>query len=313
MAPRDYPANMGVFIGASWRTSMRTMKTGITTICSTSILNNLIVVMASNDSGVSMFYNPKATNVLLKDYKKAFQPSVFLKQYYEAFSPSDISLYLKQKLLCFHDSFLTVPNGLKVLDYGAGPSIASAISAATKASDIVLAEYAEENIEFLDQWLNCEPNAFDWSPYFTYVVQELEGGGEEQVKERETKVRKLIKGLVHCDIRKDPPIQQGYDTQYDVVMCSLVLEGASSTQEEYCSNVARLVQLVKPGGSIFYYGVENKIGYYTIGDRSFPNIHITDELALKAFRDAGVDDASLKECPVGDCNVKFIFIGGKRS
>ena len=258
-----------------------------------------------------MFYNPKATNVLLKDYKKAFQPSVFLKTYYEASRPSDISHLMRHKLLCFHESFLTVPNGLKVLDYGAGPIIAPAISAATKASDIVLADYAEENLEFLHQWLNCEPNAFDWSPYFTYVVQELEGGGEEQVKERETKVRKLIKGLVHCDINNDPPIQQGYDTQYDVVMCSLVLEGVSSTQEEYCSNVARLVQLVKPGGSIFYYGVENKFGYYTIGDKNFPNIHITDELALKAFRDAGVEDASLKECPVGDCKVKFRFISGK--
>ena len=268
--------------------------------------------MASDDSGVPIFYNPNATSVLLENYEKEFQPSIFLK-YYEASGPSDIALYLQQKLLCFHDSFFSLSNGLKVLDYGAGPTIILTISAATKASEIVVADYAEQNLMYIHNWLNCKQGAFDWSPYFKYVVQELEGGGEKQVKERETQVRKLIKGVVHCDINHDPPIQQGYDAVYDVVMCSLVVEGVSSTIENYCSNLARLAKLVKHGGSIFYFGVENKIGFYTIGGKNFPNIHITEEVALRAFRDAGFHDLSFKLCPGGNSSdIIFRFIKGKR-
>ena len=81
------------------------------------------------------------------------------------------------------------------------------------------------------------------------------------VKERESKVRQLVKAVVHCDVTKDPPIEQGYDTLYDVVICSLVLEGASSSPEEYKSNFIHLSSLVKPGGSLLLYGVENQVGF----------------------------------------------------
>ena len=273
------------------------------------------LAMTSDDGGVaqcSKFYNPKAKNVLMKNYKEEFEPSVYLK-YYEASNPSEISFFLKQKFLCFHESFLTVPNGVKVLDYGAGPTITLAISSATKASEIVLADYCEKNLKFINGWLNYEADAFDWSPYFAYVVQELEGKGEKEVKEREQIVRKLIKAVVPCDINNDPPIEQGFDTLYDVVMCSLVMEGASNTIEEYCRNIARLGQLVKPGGSVFYYGVEDTVGYYTIGERNFPSLHVTDELVLTAFRDAGFRDVSLKQCDVGDPYGRFKYLTGKRN
>ena len=206
-----------------------------------------------------------------------------------------------------------VPDGVRVLDYGAGPVIVFAISAATKASEIVLADYTEENLGFLRQWLGNDPDAFDWSPYFQYIVQELEGKEEKEVKERQDQVRKLVKAVVHCDITRDPPIEKGYDGLYDVVMCSLVMEGASSTTDEYCSNVARLARLVKPGGSIFYYGVENKTGFYSIGDRNFQNVHVPEELALKAFREAGFDNITLKlGQDATDPNIAFRFISGTR-
>ena len=272
--------------------------------------------MTSDDGGVgqcSKFYNPKAKNVLMKNYQEEFEPSLYLK-YYEASKPSEISLFLKQKLQCFHEAFLTVPKGMKVLDFGAGPTIVLAISSATKASEIVLADYCEKNRTFINGWLNYEADAFDWSPYFAYVIQELEGKGEKEAKEREQIVRKLIKTVVPCDINNLPPIEQGYDTLYDVVMCSLVIEGASKTIEEYHRNIARLGHLVKPGGSIFYFGVENKIGYYTVGERNFPNVHVTDELALTAFRNAGFHDLSLKQCHVGESNYYiFRFIIGTRN
>ena len=49
-----------------------------------------------------------------------------------------------------------------------------------------------------------------------------------------------MKGIVHCDITQDPPIEPGYEGSYDIVVCSLVMEGASDTDEEYYANIARL-------------------------------------------------------------------------
>ena len=40
------------------------------------------------------------------------------------------------------------------------------ISAAPKASEIILADYAEPNREYLKRWLAKDPSAQDWSPYF---------------------------------------------------------------------------------------------------------------------------------------------------
>ena len=185
----------------------------------------------------------------------------------------------------------------------------SAISAATKASEIVFADYTKK---FLRKWLDGEPDAFDWSPYFSHVVVNLEGKEEEEARKIEGQVRKLVRATVHCDINQDPPIERGFDDLYDVVMVSLVLEGTARSQEGYCSSLSRLARLVKPGGAIFYYGVENKFCYYTVGDRSFPAVYVDDQLTMSAFVDAGFGDVTLTKAPKFDPVVSFRFVKGTR-
>ena len=77
-------------------------------------------------------------------YRDEFEPSVYLRLY-ETNSTSGII----RTVQCLHNSFLTVPNGVRVLDFGAGPVIASIVSAAAKASSIVLAEYTEKNRKYI--------------------------------------------------------------------------------------------------------------------------------------------------------------------
>ena len=56
--------------------------------------------------------------------------------------------------------------GLKVLEFGAGPVIAYVIRASLYTSEIVLSEYMETNRKVLQIWLDCDPNAPNWSPFF---------------------------------------------------------------------------------------------------------------------------------------------------
>ena len=64
-------------------------------------------------------------------------------------------------LRCYHEAFKELPNGLTVLDYGAGPSILPTISASTKANEIVLSDYADQNCKALQQWLELRGGS--WS------------------------------------------------------------------------------------------------------------------------------------------------------
>ena len=107
-------------------------------------------------------------------------------------------------------------NSLKVLDYGCGPSLPFSISAATKASEIVLAEYSEPNRQFLKRWLEKDPLAYNWMPYFEHVVQTLEGGSKEEAVRREDNLRKKVKNVIDCDISKDQFIADGYEGMYDL-------------------------------------------------------------------------------------------------
>ena len=178
-------------------------------------------------------------------YEDVFDTCAYFQYYY---SHTEDNVRVKRPhhtLRCYHDALQSLPSSsnLKVLDYGSGPVILGAISAATKASEIVLSDYMDKNRKALQQWLDGDPSALDWSPYFTFVVRDLEGKGEQEVAERQELVRKLVKAVVHCDITQDPPIERGYDQLYDVVISSLVLEGASDTVDEYASNASKLGQL----------------------------------------------------------------------
>ena len=60
-----------------------------------------------------------------------------------------------------------------------GTVIAQTISAAPYAAEIVLSEYAEANRAALSQWLNNDPNAFDWTHSIKHIVVNLEGKSQE--------------------------------------------------------------------------------------------------------------------------------------
>ena len=185
-----------------------------------------------------------------------------------------------------------VPVGIKVLDYGSGPSILATISAASKASEIVLSDYTERNRDAINQWLKKDAEAVDWSPHFSYVVEKLEKKSKQEASERQEQVRRVVKAVVHCDIHQSPPIENDYNSQYDVVICSLVLEGTSSTRFEYKDDMAKLAGFVKPGGLFLLYGIarRDENGFYDVGDYRFKDLGITAEFAMEAMKDAGCSD-----------------------
>ena len=113
-----------------------------------------------------------ASQQVSRDYE-LFDPWAYLDDLY-----GEVDGFHHHSLKHMHEFYKSCGSssaGLKVLEFGAGPVIAYVISASLYASEIVLSDYVEANRKVLQMWLDRDPNAPNWSPFFEHVVQELEG------------------------------------------------------------------------------------------------------------------------------------------
>ena len=196
----------------------------------------------------------------------------------------------------FYKSYGSPPAGLKVLEFGTGPVVIYEISASLYASEIVLSEYTEKNRELLQMWLDRDPEAPDWSPFFECVVQELEGKSKEEVAMREEKLRQVVKAVIPCDIHKDTPIEPAYHGPYDVVFTCQCLECACTSLEEFSGAVSKLAKFVKPGGKLVIVTMEGAGDnfFYMVGDEKFFGISIREETVTTMLQQAGFHDIKIK-------------------
>ena len=227
-------------------------------------------------------------------------PSVYISHTY--FDNADFIKFRKHTLQKFHQFFTGSKSDLKILEVGAGPVIVHAISAAQYASEIVLSDYSDNFRSALQKWVDGDPTAHDWSGYFKYVVEDLEGKTEKEAKERETQLRKAIKAVVPCDITADPPLPAEYmGTQYDLVTTVACLEAACRTRDSYKAAVGRMYKLLKPGGRIVIYGGEKDADFKSpeegvdlvLGNQGYAMLSITREFVKRTLEDAGFSDIQM--------------------
>ena len=237
-----------------------------------------------------------------EEYSDKFDPQVYLQMYYTDNS-DPFRLFLIKQLHDFYQSYDSTASKLKILDIGTGPVIAYTISAAPYASEIVLSEYTEANRDTLLKWLKNDPKVHNWTPFFRYIVVDLEGESEEKVPVRAELVRKVIKAVVPCDVNSDPPIPAQYVDQYDIITSFLVLGSACATQEDYVAALVRLHALLKPGGAIVLYASEMnetptqpRLSYdsYRVGSHNFFYLQLPRGSISTLLEQAGFCDVKIR-------------------
>lgn len=88
----------------------------------------------------------------------------------------------------------------------------------------------------------------DWSKYIKYVVRDLEGESSEDAEEkREQELRDKITEITSCNIRAESFLDSQVK-QFDVIHTNLCLEIACESMEEFSKCLAKLGELLKPGG-----------------------------------------------------------------
>ena len=224
-----------------------------------------------------------------------FDPFVYIKNRYAI-----VTEWNSHPLKLLHNifqSYGSTPAGLKVLEFGCGPVPTYQCSAPLHASEIVFAEYAERNRNTLQMWLDNDPNAPDFTALFKYVVQDLEGKGDDEVQKRQDDLRRLVKGVIPCDILCDPPLLvPGYEGPYDIIFSSLCLTTACTTREEYSQAIGRVTKYLKPGGKLILQGVRTSgdadYYYYSVGSEQFYALSVTPEFRSFALSENGYKDIS---------------------
>ena len=194
----------------------------------------------------------------------------YLSDYYStlAGNDNDAQFYLKQ----LHQFFVKFgckwdKTSATFLDFGAGPVISNGIIAAPFASEIILASYAESERKELRLWKNETQDAHDWSPFFNYVVGNLEGSrGEEAWKERAALLRRRLT-ITGCDIYKEHPVEITPGNLFTVVFTNLCLEAACETYDYYKKAVKKLTNLLHRGGYLVMFVVERET-FYKVGEKN---------------------------------------------
>ena len=231
-------------------------------------------------------------------------------------------------LKMFHEVFSSIPGSLKILDYGTGPTIMTIISAANRASEIVLTDYTVENRESLRSWLRNDPNAFNWSPLFDYVIQSLEKKDVEEARIREELVRKVVTNVIHCDIYEDPILEKEFEKTYDVVSSSCCINSSCSTWKVFKMNMQKLVKLVKPGGHLILFtsqgnmNAEEENAYFMTGKTRHPAVHVSAEWLENVIQSFGFENINVASssdknqtsntCPTDYIASDFLFLTAVR-
>ena len=246
----------------------------------------------SQENDYTAFDNPALyIKIVFNDPLEAAENSVY----------THSTSFLLKCLAKFYEGLERSDNSLKILDYGCGPSLPYSISAASKASEIVLADYNKWNRKFMQEWVNGEPSAYNWTPYFKYVVQRLEGRSELEAEKRETNLRRKIKAVVACDITEGEFIDAQFKLEYDVVMCFLCIDNVVKDLKGYQSCIKKLFSLIKEGGHLLLLSSLRESpgeGFYTIGDVRFSCFSPKRDSVLETLKETGFIVDTMEHLPL---------------
>ena len=235
-------------------------------------------------------------------FDDSFDPLVYLDFYCS--EEREIHEFLLDRL---HEFFSRIEGSdLKLLDYGSGPTISHHISSTSKANEIILAEYAKPNRDFVEKWL-VDPSTYDWSLHFKRVVCKREKRPEQDIIKREYEVRSKIKAIVPCDITKETFIAKGFEGPYDIVVSFLCLENVAASTDEYQMYLERLLSLVSDNGYFILFKFTRErtcIGYYQFGGKKYRCLYVTDMFLFSILQSAGLTDISIQHLTEASCITK---------
>jgi hypothetical protein len=185
-----------------------------------------------------------------------------------------------------------LPPNLLTLEFGGGPVLYSVATQAPYAREIHFCDFLPANLNEVQSWLDNEPDAFDWTPYFKLVLEE-EGqpANPTTIRLRAAAIRHKVTRLSMCDALAEAPLGQEA-TRYDLVVANYCTDVAAATVSEWMQIMGNIGTLVAPGGRLLVSvttGATSNTFVTSPDQRSFPCVDLSDEEFYRGFITAGCD------------------------
>jgi SAM-dependent methyltransferase len=215
-----------------------------------------------------------------QDYA-VFNARDYLEEYYTAI-PSENEALIKFLVGAFSE----VPKGVRVLEFGSGPTLFTALAAARRAREIHLSDFHYANRLELQMWLENDGASFDWSSY-TRLVLQLEGQdiSTTSVAQRELVTRGLVRRVMHCDATRHPSLEETHDS-YDVVVSNLCLEAVAQDVGQWQAYLQNATTGLRPDGKLILTAVKGS-QTYSVGREVFRVLPLFESDLKRAVERAG--------------------------
>ena len=181
-----------------------------------------------------------------------------------------------------------LPQGVRVLEYGGGPTLYSVLALARKASSVHFADFVPGALANVRRWVAGDPGAHTWTPYTRYILQlEAAPSVNGAVAQREAALRQRMTHITECDARTEKMLDDPR-RPYDVIAAHHCLDVAARDLADFKRMVRTLAELLAPNG-LFLLSVTTGTTLYTVDGAVFPCLDLTAEEIRESLVEAGID------------------------
>lgn len=219
-------------------------------------------------------------------YDQCWNPQAYLRQYYtQSFIPDD-EVVIQQRLVAFLKQ--QGRTFARAIDVGCGPTVHLLTALAPYVGEFHLADYLQENLVAVGQWLRNEEGAHNWDLNISYVL-ELETQrpvSTAEVEARKQQIRQKITALSCCDIRRSQPL--GKNAAYDFVLSAYCVDAATNSKQEWQQWLGNLLTLCAENGTVMLISA-HQAQHYLIANQFFPFAQVEASDIQTALLTAGFD------------------------
>lgn len=184
------------------------------------------------------------------------------------------------------DSLKEVPKKKfnNAIDFGAGPTLFSALTLEPYIKNLDIAEYLPQNIKEIQNWIDKDSEAFDWTYWASYVLRKQIGSSKKsQIEERFESLRSKMRDIFIGDATTNWPTSDKDNKRYDLVVSLFCAESITESKKEWKRNLHNILKLAAPHGTVLISALRN-CSSYKVGKSNFPATPINEfdlEVAIR--------------------------------
>ena len=222
-----------------------------------------------------------------------FDSKEYLREYYSNIGPENHGL-----LDSFAKTYRDATENSLILEFGGGPTVYQLITAARNARSIHFSDYLQTNLDEVSKWRRCSPEAFNWSTFVAEALA-LEGLDKvtyEDIESRMKMMRRKINKFFLCDAYQENPLGSKYRNHYNLISTNFVVDSITTSRETWKQLMKNVCSMLRKDGSLILTSLK-EAEYYTIGDKKFPAVYLTEKDLEITLKNLGFQDLLIRSIP----------------